>query len=269
MKKIALILLSLTLLIGCTNGNDESVQMNDDETNVNFVFTQNWDGEIIENSDYETTTYTNEFGTELKLSKLVYLISDVTFIASDGTTYDAGDYNLIDARTASNVNFTPNIQIPEGEYDVSFTFGFDDEDNDKPDGYPDLNSADGTWAVPGPLGGGYHYMRMEGTFIDASSATQTFQYHTIRANKHTTLPPGPGTLDLLPEHSFVVNLGTISIGNDTSIEVAMNAAEWFKNPNTWDLNVNSSVMMPRFELQVTMNENGRAGVFSLGTVTQQ
>lgn len=269
MKKIALLLVSVVFLTSCSNGNDETSQVGPEETSVDFVFTQNWDGDAIANSDYETTTYTNEQGNELKLSKLVYLISDVTFTASDGTEYDAGDYNLIDARQGSNVNFTPNIEIPEGEYEVSFTFGFDDEDNDKEDGYPDLNSADGTWAVPAPLGGGYHFMRMEGTFVDAGSATQTFQYHTIRANKHTTLPPGPGTLELLQDTSFVVNLGTITIGNDTTIEVAMNAAEWFKNPNTWDLNVNSTVMMPKFDLQIDMNENGSAGVFSLGTVTQQ
>lgn len=269
MKKIALLSLVIVLFIGCTNSNDDTALPNAEDTSVNFVFTQNWDGDAIENSDYQTTTYTNEQGNELILSKLVYLISDVTFTAADGTVYDAGDYNLIDARQGTNVNFTPNIEIPEGDYNVSFTFGFDDEDNDKEGGYDDLNSADGTWAVPEPLGGGYHYMRMEGTFVDTNGDTQTFQYHTIRANKHTTLPPGPSTLEETQDTSFVVDLGTITIGANTTIEVAMNAAEWFKNPNTWDLNVNSTVMMPKFELQIAMQENGSAGAFSLGAVTEQ
>lgn len=269
MKKIALLLTCSALFLACNN-DDDSVMPTVAMTEVNFEFTQNWDGTAIENADYEATTFVNAQGTELMLSKLVYLISDVTFTANDGTVYDAGDYNLIDARTGSNASFTPNIEIPEGTYAVSFTFGFDDEDNDRQGGYPDLNIADGVgWGIPEPLGGGYHYMRMEGSFTNANSDTQNFQYHTVRANRHSSLPPGPGTLVELKDTSFEVALGTITIGSNTTIEVEMNAAEWFKNPNTWDLNTNASVMMPKFDLQIAMNENGSNGVFSLGTVSQQ
>lgn len=270
MKKIALLIVAGTALFSCNNDDDAKPVVEPDPVTVDFQFTQNWDGTNIVNADYQTTTYTNENTTDLIVSKLVYLVSDVTFTAQDGTVYDAGDYNLIDARTGTNTTFTPGIEIPEGDYKVSFTFGFDDEDNDKAGGYTDLNSgnADGGWSVPGPLGGGYHYMRMEGTFTTVLDETQTFQYHTIRANKHTTLPPGPGTLESTQDTSFVVNLGTVTIGSATSIEVQMNVAEWFKNPNTWDLDVNNSVMMPNFGLQIAMNENGSGSVFSLGTVSQ-
>jgi hypothetical protein len=267
MKNIALLFIAVTVLFSCSNDDDKTV-VEPDPVTVDFQFTQNWDGANIVNADYQTTTYTNANATDLIVSKLVYLVSDVTFTAQDGTVYDAGDYNLIDARTGTNTTFTPGIEIPEGDYEVSFTFGFDDEDNDKAGGYADLNSSDGSWSVPMPLGGGYHYMRMEGTFTTVLDETQTFQYHTIRANKHTTLPPGPGTLEATQDTSFVVNLGTVPIGSATTIEVQMNVAEWFKNPNTWDLDINNSVMMPNFDLQIDMNENGSNGVFSLGTVTQ-
>ncbi len=266
MKNIALLFAATILLFACNSDDDSQTKVEPDPVTVDFQFTHNWDGDSIVNADYQTTTYINANNTMIKLSKLVYLISDITFTAQDGTVYDAGDYNLIDARNGTNVNFTPGIEIPEGDYNVSFTFGFDDEDNDKAGGYPDLNSSDGSWSVPMPLGGGYHYMRMEGTFLNEIAQTQTFQYHTIRANKHTTLPPGPGTLESTQDTSFVVNLGTITIGNATSIEVQMNAAEWFKNTNTWDLDINNSVMMPNFGLQIDMNENGNGSVFSLGTV---
>ena len=46
----------------------------------------------------------------------------------------------------------------------------------------------------------------------------------------------------------------------------MNAAEWFKNPNTWNLNENSIVMMPKYDLQINMKENGKNSVFSLGPI---
>ncbi len=266
MKRIALALITMTAFISCNNDDDTVVIEEPVLTSATFRFTHNWDGAAIDNSDYEATTYTNAFGTEMELSKLVYLVSDITFTATDGTIFNAEDYNLVFARTGVGAFFVPNIEFPEGDYTVSFTFGFDDEDNDKPGGYPDLNSSDGSWNVPDPLGGGYHYMRLEGTFLDTNTDTQTFQYHTIRANKHSSFPPGPGTLEELRDTSFEVDLGTISIERGTQIEVKMNAAEWFKNPNTWDLNVNGQVLMPKFEVQLDMNENGSNGVFELGAV---
>jgi MbnP len=267
MKKIALLFTTAALIFACNSDDDAQIIVESEPVTVDFEFTHNWDGDVIVNADYEITTYTNAIGSNLKLSKLNYLISDITFTAADGTVYDASDYKLITARTGANTNFSPDIAIPEGSYTVSFTFGFDDEDN-VDQAYPDLNSADGTWSVPEMLGGGYHYMRMEGKFEATGGTTETFQYHTIRANKHSSLPPDMTTLEFTEDTSFIVDLGTIDIGTNTNIVVGMNVAEWFKNPNTWDLNENSSTMMPKYELQIAMNENGSNGVFNLISTTQ-
>lgn len=256
MKKIALILAIGFAFAACNNDDDTVTPVVN--TTVDFTFTQNWDGSEIANADYETTVYTNEHGEELTLSKLVYLISDITFTSDTGEVFDAGDYNLIDARTGSNTSFTPNIEIPEGNYTVSFTYGFDDEDNQ--DGvYLDLNSADGTWSVPTALGGGYHYMRMEGRYTNTMGQEVPFQFHNIRAAMPNTNPL------VTRDTSIEVNLGQIAIASGTNIEIEMNVAEWFKNPNTWDLNVLYTILMPNFDAQVMMNENGQ-NVFSLGDV---
>lgn len=258
MKKIAL-LLGLAVSLWSCSDDDGNAPLN---ASVNFTFTQNWDGDEIENSDYDQVQYTNANGEQMSVSKLVYLISDVTFTNNaDGSSIDAGDYNLIDARAGTGINFSPEVQIPEGTYTVSFTFGFDDEDNESGI-YLDLNSADGGWNVPEGLGGGYHYMRLEGMFIDNTSAQVGYQYHTIRANDNSTNPI------TLQDTSFEVTLGEVNIVDGTNIEVQMNVAEWFKNPNTWDLNVLNSVLMPNFAAQVLMSQNGQNGVFSLGAVTQ-
>lgn len=260
MKNFALIALIAILAISCKNDDDSS-----NPVNVTFNFTHNWDGRAIENSDFEITEYSNLHGEVLTISKIVYLISDITFTSSTGDIYDAGDFNLVNVRQGVNLTFTPNIQIPPGNYTVSFTFGLDDEDNI--DGaYPELNATiEGPWGVPLPLGGGYHYMRMEGKYTDpASPAPEVgFAYHTIRANDMSTTPL------TLQDTSFEVDLGQVTISNNTNIEIKMNAAEWFKNPNLWDLNVLFTSLMPNFSAQVMMYQNGKQGVFSLGTVTQQ
>ncbi len=258
MKKIALLLCLSIAFMSCESDDDNNPP---DNVSVEFTFTHNWDGDNITNADFDQIQYTNENGEQQSISKLVYLISDITFTDSDGNSFDAGDYNLVDVRSNSNLDFTPDIQIPPGDYTVSFTFGFDDEDNESGI-YLDLNSADGGWNVPEGLGGGYHYMRLEGMFIDNTSAEVGYQYHVIRANDNSTNPI------TLQDTSFEVNLGTISVGTtSTNVEVQMNVAEWFKNPNTWDLNVLNSVLMPNFAAQILMFENGSNGVFDLGVVT--
>jgi len=267
MKKIALIFMAILALAACNSDDDNTTPQED--INVTFNFTQNWDGDEIQNSDYQTTAYVNANGESMTLSKVNYLISDITFTSTeDGTVYNSEDYNLVLAREGENATFFPKIKIPQGDYTISFTFGFDDEDNDKAGGYPDLNSQDGFWNVPAPLGSGYHFQRIEGTYVNNNSETTNFQFHTVRANKHTTLPPGPGTLEELRDTSFEVNLGEVTIRNNMTVEVKANIAEWFKNPVTWNLNTRYQVLMPNFQAQLDMNANGTS-VFSLGAVTHQ
>jgi hypothetical protein len=66
--------------------------------------------------------------------------------------------------------------------------------------------------------------------------------------------------------SFTVDLGIIKIKNNATIEISMNIAEWFTNPNTWDLNVLNTVLMPNFDAQKQMSANGKT-VFGLGEIT--
>lgn len=255
MKKIAILFALPLMFIGCS---DDDGNAPIPEVSVEFTFTQHWDGQVINNADYEVTEYTNEHGEVLTISKLVYLISDIEFVASDGTVFSAGDYNLIDARNGTGITFTPDVMVPEGDYEVRFTFGFDDEDNNQ--NHPDLNSADGGWNVPLILGGGYHYMRMEGKYINnlVDPNIINFQYHTIRAANPMVTPL------LLTDTSFVVSLGQINIEEGTGIEIMMNVSEWFKNPNTWDLTQLYTMLMPNYDAQIMMSENGAQGVFGLG-----
>jgi hypothetical protein len=55
----------------------------------------------------------------------------------------------------------------------------------------------------------------------------------------------------------------MEITSDITIEIKMNIAEWFKNPNTWNLNELNTILMPNFEAQKMMSANGKS-VFSLG-----
>lgn len=257
MKKIITILILSTILFTSCGDEDDSQAL--PKTEVNFSFSHNWNGTTITSTDFNSIEYLTENNDELSIEKLRYLISKVTFHKSNGETIAIDGYNLVDVTNSTNLNYTPNTELTVGTYsNVSFTFGFDNEDNT--DGaYADLNSA--SWGVPMMMGGGYHFMQLEGKFIDNVAAETGYAYHTIKAVDNSD----PNNL-MFQDTFFTVNLGEVIVREDAGIEIKMNIAEWFKNPNTWDLNARHNMLMPNFEAQVDMSENG-ATVFSLGAVT--
>jgi hypothetical protein len=243
MKNILTFLcLSIFILYSCSS--------EDDNINITFNFTHNWDGVAITDKDLNELKFTNANGEKISIENLRYLISNISLV-------DAKNYQLINfsKNTGTFINVS---NLTEGTYTLSFRFGFSDEDNIDGE-YQDLNSV--SFNVPGMLGGGYHYMQFDGKYIDNKDEEAGFNYHSIRAVDKTD----PDNLKF-EDTSFEVNLGTVTISNNTEVEVKVNLAEWFKNPNAWDLNELNTVLMPNFKAQKAMSQNGK-GVFSLGEVT--
>lgn len=257
MKKNSFIFLVATLL-GFVSCSDNDGVAPSPQVFTTFKFTHNWDGNPVTIDDFNNFQYTNANADLLSIERLRYLISDIVLTTNNNESLALDGYNLVDVTNTTNLSFTPQTRIPKGSYDVSFKFGFDNEDNAQ--NYTDLNSE--SFNVPDILGGGYHYMQFDGKFINANDTEQGFNYHAIRAVDN------PGMNPTFPQDTFiVVNLGVITIADDAEIEVQMNIAEWFKNPNTWDLNELNQMLMPNSSAQIKMFENGQ-NVFSLGTVTR-
>jgi len=250
---LPLFLASLFVLVSCNEDMDDHVS----QTTMTFHFNHHWNGTPVTNSDFNTIKFTNNFGNQLSINRLRYLISSITFHKANGDTSTLDGYNLVDVTNNENLVFTPNTTISSGDYtDVTFTFGFNNEDNSA--NYEDLNSA--SWFVPAMLGGGYHYMQFDGKFLNASNEEQGFNYHAIRAVDN------PGANPSFPQDTFFsVSLGAVSISKNTTFKIDMNIAEWFKNPRTWDLNALNQSLMGNSAAQIMMFENGK-NVFSLNTV---
>ena len=255
MRKTVSILFAFFMIISCSEDNDDNTIL----INTTFNFSHNWDGTTVTNTNFNTIQYTNANGEQLSITKLRYLISKITFQKSNGEKIILDGYNLVDATNNSNLSFTSTSTIPLGDYShVYFTLGFDNDDNYN-NNYQDLNSA--SWSVPAMHGGGYHYMQLEGKFIDNTATETGYAYHAIRAVDNS------GATQVFQDTFFEVDLGTVTITNNATFNIEMNIAEWFKNPNTWDLNVLNNMLMPNFNAQIMMFENGQ-NVFSLKSVTQ-
>lgn len=101
---------------------------------------------------------------------------------------------------------------------------------------------------PAVMGGGYHYMRLEGLYGD----NQPLLSHTG--------PAGGG------DYSFVVELPVVVEidGQDLEIQVLMDLNEWFEDPFAYDF-AGTGMIMGNADAQLTHQENG-ATVFSVGYV---
>lgn len=253
MKKIALLLILTITLISCSSDDDSNTSQN---ASVTFDFTQNFNGSNVTEDDFgSAAVYTNAAGNFMSITKLRYLISRINLHKEDGTVISFNEYHLIDLETASSLSVTPPLQVPKGDYTgISFVYGFNEEDNISGE-YNDLNAVN--WSWPSALGGGYHFMQLEGSFDDTMGAPQPYAYHngTARQSDGVFIQ---NFIEFDLDQNFTIN-------SDTSIEIKMDISEWFKNPYTWDLNQYSTDLMINYIAQILMNDNGQ-DVFSLGDI---
>ena len=230
----------------------------DSDTVVNLRFTHEWNNAVLTTDDFGTIQYVNAFGNQLSIERLRYLISDLTITKPSGETIPLNNYHLIDLENENTLNLTSNQSVETGTYaNVSFIFGFTNTANT--DGaYPDLNSA--SWNVPPMLGGGYHYMQLDGKFINNIENEAGYNFHAIRAADN----PGPNPS--FPQDTFFeVNLGPLTVSENNEIIISMDMAQWFKEPYLWDLNLYNQMLMPNSTAQILMYENGQ-NVFHLNSV---
>ncbi len=277
MKKIAFLLVLVFVAVGCSNDdsdpqvlgcmdpnslNFDSTANTDDgsctyEKSVTIAFTQNWDGTPVTQADFNSSVYQNAAGNYLSISKLRYLISRISLHKADGTSVDFSEYQLVDLTDPTTLTLSPALNVATGDYTgISFIYGFNEQDNSS-GAYLDLNAANWNW--PSMLGGGYHFMQMEGSFDDTAGAPHPYAYHNGTAR----------VSDGVFEQNFISFDfdKNFTISEDTTVEIKMNISEWYKNPLNWDLNERSVDLMMNYLAQKDMNRNGKS-VFSIGEITQ-
>lgn len=193
--------------------------------------------------------YTNELGQPFNVTRLRYMVSDIAFHKSDGSCFTINEFHLVDASDTTTLLWDPNTRVPEGDYSsISFTFGFDAEDNVS-NQYADLNTA--IWNWPAMLGGGYHFMQLEGKF-DTSGVEGGFATHMGTARNNTVVPTTfeQNDFEAKPANS------AITIPDSTSFAIVMNIEEWYKNPYNWDFKLYNQPIMPIYDAQRKLNLNG-------------
>jgi len=234
------------------------VSCGDDSTNpatgqviLQFI-TADLAGSIDSMMPVDDLIFINEAGQTFSLEKLVYFISRVTLVRTDGPNFINGEVAYIDASRGLNERRVSFANVPVGTYNhVRFTFGLNNADNvtDGLVGKSVINASSQdvlNMAWPEPLGGGYHYMMMEGKFRDVSSPdTLNYTTHTGRS----------GTVD----NSFTIDLEirpvTLKQGERWIVEIFHAFRQWYENPNLYALPANAMIMNDP-AAQTALKENG-------------
>lgn len=229
----------LVLLPGCGDDDDEagsvSVLLDHTVTDQDLVF--------------DEADYTNEAGNQYQVTRLDYILTDVALLQADGKRFQLAAQHYRNARLSSTRRLEVD-KVPGAIYTaLNFTFGVSGP-GDQTGTLPNI-AAFNNMAWPEAMGGGYHYMKLEGNY-QTSDTEGAFLFHLG--------PSGGGDFSISVELPLNLEVN----GDDWDIHVVMDLAEWFTSPNTYDFAGRGGIMGDE-ALQATLQQNG-ATVFTLGPI---
>ena len=211
---------------------------------------------------YDIADYVNDAGNRYEVNEVRYFISHVTLTKSDGTqvtlTDDKG-IHYYDSDLSQTHNWLIDDDIEVGEYKtISFVFGLDATQNVT--GFF-VNPPETNMAWPDPIGGGYHYMQINGKWLNASETLTPFCLHTGIGQTYQD-----GEITGFVQNFFTVTLPISSFeikdSETSSLTLTMNVNNWFREPHVYDLNEWGGAIMQNQAAQEVLKANGK-NVFSV------
>lgn len=236
MKKIISITCCLLTLISCDN-----YSVMPDTGSIQFNINYKADETPLQ---FDTIRYTNQAGNVYSVTRLEYYLSNITFHKADGSAFTSGNTYYINARNKSSNQFILD-SIPPGNYTaISFYLGLDSVTNKTGSLSNTVENINMAW--PDMMGGGYHFMKMEGYFLDTTS-TSGYAIHLGRNNN---------LVKIRINQSFAVKY------KNQTLNLVMNINEWYKNPATYNFNVDGNYSMSNMQAMMKLKMNG-ADVFTV------
>lgn len=206
---------------------------------IAFQFVHVFENEAVR---FDTMMYVNEAGNQMLFTEIQYFISDVTLHYASGTNYlidEWKDIHYIDSDIPSTQTWSVYDDIPTGIIDsITFTFGINEEKNQS---FLFVNPPESLMFWPDILGGGYHYLKLNGKWIDDLQRVSPFNFHLGIGQIYDN----QGNITGFIQNYFKVKVAfpfyssaliSINPGHTTTLALVMEIENWFRNPNTWDFN---------------------------------
>ena len=236
MKGVYWFCICLLILSSCKKDNTGTVQPSVNNGSLTINFSYRFDSLSLQT---DTVKYKNAAGYKMSVSRLQYYVSKINLVNTDGVPYSINQAFYLDAKD-SNFSSIILTGIPFGSYkDVSIIIGLDSSMNKTY--YLPATVENNNMEWPTAMGGGYHFMKLEGSFVDS---TGTWGY-----NMHLGTTGNAVSITLLNK--------TFSISSTpANIQLKMNVSEWFKNPSIYNFNTDGVYSMGNATAMQKLKNNG-------------
>ncbi len=248
----------LLLFLSCKK--DKNPETTNDHTGrIIFSFAHQVNGQPIQ---FDTLKYINQAGNHYLVTEIKYFISDVTFYKSDGTIKMINEWNdiyYVDSNIPSTLSWQVYDKIPTGTYDsITFVLGITKEKNKS---FIFVNPPEVNMSWPDILGGGYHYLMLNGKWKDTVNYIQSFDFHLGIGQLYKGNTFNTDSIIGYVQNYFTVKLlnsyFTIKSGETKEIQIIMHVDSWFETPHEFDFNKwGGSIMQNQPAMQIA-KENGR------------
>jgi len=260
---LSMLFSALLLLMASCNEDDPDVE--NTSGHISFTFNHLMDGLPLEK---DVMKYVNAAGNHYEINQVMYFISDVTLHKSDGTQKlisDWKDIHYVDIDIPETLRWDVYDDIPAGAYDsVSFIFGITKEKNKS---FMFVNPPEVNMMWPDILGGGYHYMMINGSWKDNANVVKSFAFHLGIGQLYKSNVVVVDSIYAFVQNYFNVKLPnssfTVEANKTRQIEIVMNIDSWFKTPHIYDHNYWGGAIMQKQPAMQMIKENGK-DVFTVG-----
>jgi hypothetical protein len=260
--KFLMLLIGFSLVISCSESDDKPKPV---KGKITFVFTHFNEGEPVK---YDTLKYTNAAVNQYMVNEIQYFISDVKLHTSGGGHQlidQWKDIHYVDTDLPETQTWEVFDPIEPGDYDkISFTFGIPEEKNQS---LMFVNPPERDMFWPEIMGGGYHYMKLNGKWLAANQQVLPFNFHLGIGQIYAGGVVVPDSITGFVQNYFEVELSnsafTIAEGETLKFEIRMNVANWFQNPHTYNHDEWGGDIMQKQDAMKLGCDNGKEDVFSV------
>ncbi len=215
---------------------------------------------LIENKAiiFDSMCYTNEANNLYLITEIKWFVSrlclfkngkKINITVNDGIHY-------IDTELKNTLIWKIDQKIEAGNYDsLQFIFGMNEIDNIS---NRFVNPPETSMAWPRTLGGGFHYMMINGKFIRSDEVVSAMNVHMGIGQVYEGITYSVDSIINFIHNYFTVTLKnpfTIEKNKTRSIFINMQIENWFKNPHIYDHNYWGSHIMQKQDAMQMLKEN--------------
>lgn len=195
--------------------------------------------------------YVNAAGNHYEVNEVMFFISDIKLYKSDGSVITRERIHYVDVDIPTTLEWDLGL-LPQGDYSaISFTFGLSDEQNQS---YRFVNSPECDMSWPEVMGGGYHYLKINGKWLADNGQVKPFNLHTGRGQIYDE----EGNVTEFVDNSFTVRIEKPFTLKEqwNTLQLVMDINQWFNAQQVFDWNEWGGSIMQNQAAQEILKHNG-------------